>query len=72
MSIEIRNIYLYVYYILLCGMVRQSHNVHAHMIAKQQFAIFVFHPFSTVQAAALRHCLSIALASRAIKCETFY
>ena len=62
MSIEIRNIYIYVYYILLCGMVRQSHNVHAHMIAKQQFAIFVFHPFTATVC---------PLASLAIKCETF-
>ena len=31
----------------------------------------MFHPFLTVQAGAPRHCLSIALALVAIKCETF-
>ena len=34
-------------------------------------SIFGFHPFLTVQAGALRHCLSIALALLAIECETF-
>ena len=31
----------------------------------------MFHPFLTVQAGTPRHCLSIALALLAIKCETF-